>query len=419
MRLNIYIKIILVLFLFYTHGYNYASTQVNMSWKECQDLAVKNNTSLKTSEHSYKSASYSFKASHLKILPDLNLDADYQKTNLDQFYSVGYKAELRLPTMSDYYLIRSSKTKLNYSGINKKLTYIKTMRDIKEAFINLAFIHKQIELYEKIIKRSLSNKKLSENRYRSGRDAKWTYLQSALSYEQNVQEYEQIKKDLVIQNEKLINLIYPLDNHPTDIIHPDLSTLDDKIPDKKQVLSRLSEHPQVLLSKFDVEQKEIDYHENLSDFLPDLSLFMSYSRHKKHSVVDDTEYWNKTWSIGVTATLKILSSFETYAKSGASREVLKASKLTYNQNLNDIRISIEEAYTKYSDSLDQLRISEMNLDVSKSRASTRQKEYEIGLSDYTDWSNSQDQLAISERSLLNAQKNKLIALINLNQVIGE
>ena len=48
-----------------------------MSWKECQDLAVKNNTSLKTSEYSYKSASYSFKASHLKILPDLNLDADY------------------------------------------------------------------------------------------------------------------------------------------------------------------------------------------------------------------------------------------------------------------------------------------------------------------------------------------------------
>ena len=412
-------KIIVGVILVFISGRAYAQNKQSMSWNQCLELATSNNTSIKVSNHSYNSANYTLKASYLKLLPDLDLDASYQKTDLDQFYSWEYKAELRLPNMTNYYLIRSSKSKLTSSEINKRLTYISTIKEIKETFINLGFIHKEIELYEKIIKRSLANKKLSENRYQSGRDARWTFLQSSLVYEQNLQEYDKIKKELVIQNEKLINLIYPVDNHPTSIIYPDLSTIEEKVTDKTQVLNKISQHPQVLLSKSNLEQKEISYHEDLSDFLPDLSVFATYSRHKTHSIIDDEDRWNKTWSVGVTATFKILSSFETYARSSASYETLASSKLTHQQTIEDLKVSIEDAYTKYQNSIDQLKISEMNLDVSRSRASTRQKEYEIGLSDYTDWSNSQDQLSSSERSLLNAQKNKLIALINLNQVIGE
>ena len=410
----------LILISFYFSKTIYADEPVeNMSWQQCLNLATQNNTSIKNSEYDSTSARYNLKASYFKLLPDLNLDASYQKDKNTEFYSWGYKGEIRLPGLSDYYLIKSSKTKLSSSQINKKLTYINTVKEIKEAFITLAFLHKQIELYEKIIKRSLSNKKLSENRYRSGRDAKWTWLQSSLSYEQNLQEYDKIKKDLTIQNAKLLNLIYSSDNHSTGIIRPDLSTVEETIPDKSQVLDRLNEHPKLLLSKYNVEQKEISYHEEMSNYLPDLSLFATYSKHRIHPLSDDDEYWSKSWSIGVSATLKILSSFETYARSESSKELLKSSKLSYEQAVKDLKLDIEEAYIKYDDSLNQLRISQLNLEASSARASTRQKEYEVGLTDYTDWSNAQDQLTTSERALLTAQKNKMIALINLKQIIGE
>lgn len=393
-----------------------------VSLDQCINKAEENNLSLQGSDHKLRRDAFGVKEAYFKLLPDFDLDASYEKSNLLHDYSIGYKGQIRLPNLSNYFKIKSSKSQLETSKLDQILTHVNVIHDVKIAFINLAFAHKEVELYEKIIKRSLSNKKLSENRYKSGRDPKWTWLQSSLVYEQHLNSYEKIKKDIVIQNEKLINLIYSQDSKPSLILYPDISTIEEKIPDESQVLEKIHKHPKYLYSQSNLKQKEISYHEAICGYLPDMSVFATYDRHKIYDLNNDdsdNSSWKKSWSVGATLSLKLGSSFETYAHSQSFGEDLEAVKFSHQTTISDLKMSIKEAYRNYEDSLSSLKLAQLSLESSRSRASSQQKEYEVGLTDYTDWSNSQDQLANSERSLLNAQKNKLQAIIDLQQIIGE
>lgn len=392
-----------------------------ITWEVGVIEAANSNSELNAAKSSLQSTQYQINVARSGYFPVVSATAGYVRdsSNTPKNYTASVNATENLFSgFSDSSKVDRAKFANSASAASLESVKAKVSFDLKSAFMGLVYSQKYITLTEDIIKRREANLKLVQLRFENGREnigslnlSKAYLAQSKFDHLQAINSLEVYQSQLarVLGREDYSNLevsgMVPLSNPPYDNIRKiNYRDLVKDIPDyKKAYFQEQSAKTSIDLSK--------------SNFYPSLNLNQSVGRigRDTNALMSSA---NETWSIGANLTFPLFAGGKDFYSTKSASEDYRASALARKNTEESSITSLKDAYTKYVEAVMKLEVDEAFVLAASSRERIAKAQYNNGLISFIDWDTIENDLINRQKSLLQTQRDRVVAEAAWEQVQG-
>ncbi len=402
-----------------------------INWEASVREATNSNSELNAAKSSLQSTQYQIKAARSGYYPSIQATAGYSydssnstrsistfnnSNNPSKNYTTSINATENLfsgfsdSSKVDKAKYVSSSSEASLSNVKAKISF-----DLKTAFMGLVYSQKYIALTEDIIKRREANVKLVQLRFESGREnigslelskaylaqARFDYLQAVDSLDVYQTQLARVlgREDFAdLEVDGMVPVVDPPYKDNRKINYKDL--VKDIPVYKKAYFDELSAKSSIDISK--------------SAFYPTISLNQSVGRtgHESNSPVD-------SWSIGASLVFPLFSGGKDYYSTKSSNEDYRASALSRINTEKDSVNKLKDAYTRYVEAVMKLEVDSAFLKAASTREKVGTAQYNNGLISFTDWDIIENDLITRQKTMLQTQRDRVIAEAAWEQVQGK
>lgn len=388
-----------------------------ITWQASVKEATDSNLELSAARNALLSSTYKVDVSRSGFLPQVNgvLSYSHDSTDKPKNYTTELIATENLFSgFSDTSKFEQAKyfkstTEANLESIKAKISF-----DLKTAFMGLIYSQKYIILTEDITKRREANVKLVQLRFENGREnigslhlskaylaqAKYDHLQAMNSLE----VYQsQLARVLGIDDTNSLEVsgTIPTQNPPYESNQNlDYKKLVKDIPDFKKAFYNEK------ITKSSIAL-------NNSAFYPSLNLTQSLSNSGRN-----INFSKNTWALGASLTFPFFNGGKDYFNYKSVMEDYRASVKT-TKNTEDTSVTnLKQAYTAYVEAAMKLEVDQAFLLAANSRERIAKAQYNNGLISFIDWDNIENDLIFRQKTLLQSERQRIIAEASWEQAQG-
>jgi outer membrane protein len=388
-----------------------------ITWQSGILEAENANSELSSAKSSLQASSYQVKGARSGFFPQLSATTgySYDSTNSPKYYSASLNATENLfsgfadSTKIDQAHFSKSSSEANLEGVKAKVSF-----DLKTAFMGLIYSQKYIKLSEDITKRREANLKLVQLRFESGRENIGSLNLSKAYLAQSKYDHLQAVNSLDIYQSQLARVLgredfnsievegyVPTQNPPNESNQKiDYKNLVKNIPDyKKAFYNEKLAHSTIDLSN--------------SAFYPSLNLTQSVGKTGR-----ETFSSNNTWIVGAAVTFPLFSGGKDYYAYKSATEDYRASAMTRKNTEETSVTNLKQAYTTYVEAVMKLEVDQAFLLAASSRERIAKAQYNNGLISFIDWDIIENDLIIRQKTLLQTERERVIAEAAWEQAQG-
>lgn len=399
----------------YATGNTLTFAAETITWSQCLEETLKNNTELKSANEKLLSSEYALKGSYSGFFPKISTSLDYSYkvadtttttrsyTTTTKNYSLNLNASQNL--FSGLY-DKAKVDKANASLMNAKAEIIsikaKLSYDLKTTYAELLYYQRLLNLTDEIVRRRQDNLHLVELRFESGRENKGAVLLSKAYLKQS--NYEKIiaKNRIYVAQNKLAEII-GREKFSDLVVTEDIPSIIPSItrPQFSELIFRTSEYMQATAS---IESADADIKIARSQFFPTIDLTGGIGRQDNRWYPEDDH-----WSVGVNFTLPLFSGGKDYYATRSAVENLVAATSEKKNNENLIMQKLNDAYASFLEAHEKLNVDESFLEASLIRAEIARNKYHNGLISFDDWDTIENDLISRQKNLLQSKKDRVVA----------
>jgi len=391
----------------------------SMSWQEGLKEITTYNSELLSAKNVLKSSEYLERAARSGYLPKVTgaLGTNYGTSVLNP--SAVQTNTLSVSATENLFSGFSDKAKVTQAqytreGLeaNLKGTLAKVSFDYKSAFMNLLYAQKYITLTQDIIKRREANLRLVQLRFESGREnigslhlskaylaqAKYDHLIAT-----NALSVAQSNLAKVLGRNDFENLVV---TGTVPVVIPGSSHLNFK------ELTIITPEYQKALSDEKVSLASIDSAN--AGFYPSLNFTQSGARANR-----DSGAWSNTWSVSAELSIPLFSGGKDYYTSKSSHELYRSSVFA-KKNIEDSGVvKLKDAYSKYVEAIAKLEVDQAFVEAGSSREKIAKEKYNNGLLTFDEWDIIENDLIGRQKSLVQSERERVVAEAYWEQVQGK
>lgn len=385
-----------------------------MTWQEALTLSKDHNNDLKSAQKQLDSSKYTYYRSYTGLLPQLSANMSMSQTGLASIgasattvYSYGLNAtEYLFNGPTNFSSVHSAYNSYLLNQANFQVSEASIYYQIRLAFIDLYVAQENVKLQDQILSRQKENSRLISLQYDSGAEDKGNLLRTQANEKQSEYNLNSAKRDLRLAKLKLSQLL----GYDAVTAEGAMSTSPEANPDFDNLISN---SPDYLLAKYQLESFKIAQGSTVNEFLPSLSLSGAY-RNSGYNWPPNTE--TNSWSLNLSYSF--FPGGSNLVDSVINNINLDKAKEDFEKSKKDVLYTIEDAFEKYNDSIENLEVKKSILNAATERSKIGQEKYINGLATYTEWDISESDLISSQISALNAQKSALYAEATWNKSFG-
>jgi len=399
---------------------------------DCISIALEQNSALKISHLSDKSAEKDVLGSYSGILPTISLSAN--KGNRvsgpsEYLGDVPIGQDTSGRTIYDQRLITSPRTEREFNSIS--LSFDQNIFDggrwwnknraillVQEAYFDLNQQIKLLEVYEIAVERSQAQVDRTEKMYELGATAQLDVFQARVNLgNDRISLLRQ--QNIVGQARKNLNLVMGRDPFTPVQIGTEIKLNKTLANPEELIQTAFENQPNIKQDEADIKSSKLSVSLAKGVFYPRLYGFVDYSRNNQEMDRVYTNYdKNYTVTYGIGASLNIFNGFNDYVNLQKAKIARKTTEENYEEYKRNLASEIEQYYANYQSYLDIIEINEQNLEAAKEEMRLAEERYQIGAGTSLEVREAQVNLTRAEEVLIAAQFNARIELARLNNGLG-
>jgi outer membrane protein len=150
-----------------------------------------------------------------------------------------------------------------------------------------------------------------------------------------------------------------------------------------------------------------------SAFYPTLNLTQSVGKTGRESFSP-----NSTWVVGAVLNFPLFTGGKDYYTSKSASEDYRASAMTRKNTEESSVTNLKQAYTSYIEAVMKLEVDQAFLLAASSRERIAKAQYNNGLISFIDWDTIENDLIIRQKTLLQTERDRVIAEAAWEQAQG-
>lgn len=428
------------------------SAQEVLSLQDCIELALKNNTTIRTNTNLNESAAEDVTASYAGILPSANANASSgrlergESVRISSFPTGRYDAQGN-PIIVDTVIVQPG-TKYNYnsmgvsinqnifdggewwnairfaksarrsSNYNLQDVINQTIYQVQNRFFSLLMQQKLLEVNQLQVKRTQEELDKTQKMFELGAVAKVDLYRSKRSHgEATISMLNQ--ENAVLQAKNNLNLVMGREPNEPLNISPDMELM----PEIKDVDNLLNQgennNPGLKKTEEDITGSEFSVSRAKSQLWPSVGASFSYGR-DNDQLSQVYSNWGKNWSIryGIGIQYNLFNGFRDWTNIQKQKLALKNAKETNEETRRNLRAEILQLVDNYNSYLDIIQVNEDNLEAAKEEYRLAEERYRIGSGTSIELSTALEGLTRAEQVLVAAQYNARITQAQLEAALG-
>ncbi len=423
-----------------------------LTLEECIDIALKYNTTIRTSYYAKKSADFDVLKSYRGILPNISVTAgkgqietgpseylsnepvgidpetgnviyEQRTRTIDRTTRSSSSASLTISqTIFDggiwWNQIRKARTDREaskYQFENERNTVI---FQVQQAFFDLVKQKKLLDVYDVAVQRSTEQLERAKKMYELGATAQVDVYRAKVNLGNDKINY--LNQKIVYEEaRKKLNLLMGRDPLTPIEIKPEF-ILPPQLPDLDELIATAFDH-QPLLKKdlLEVQSRALSVKMAKGLNFPRISLYLNYDRFHETAIKVFSDYdMNYQIRYGVNVSFNIFNGFSDFAeiqKAELGRKMALESLSEYRRNLKS---EIHKTYQSYLSTLEMIKINEENLQAAKEEYRLAEERYNIGAGTQLEVRDAQVNLTRAEETLVSTEYTAQLLLAQLDKQLG-
>ncbi|HVM32840.1 MAG TPA: TolC family protein [bacterium] len=386
--------------------------QDTLTWDQALKEAAQNNRDLLAAEQTVKALEDAHQAALGQFFPQISLGASWGRGGTgglnDALDSPAYHQNSNLSLnlhqaifsgFSDIASVDASNARLDQARAELDQARAQVSHDLKDAFYQLLFAQKQIELLQQILARDKANQDLVQMNFDGGTDNKGSLLQAQAAVAQDQFSVDQAQRALRVDERQLDQVLGRSPMADLSVIGDfETPTLPDAAPDFLKLTLLTPAHREAVAQ---LGLADSSYVSDRGAFLPTLSADASLSR-GGWNFSNDTP----AWSAGLNLSLPLFTGGQDLFNFKSAEE----SKLGVKDQLesSDMKTeqSLENAYAAFEDAVGEIQVQQVQVEAAQTQEEIAKAEYLNGLLIFQNWNQ-------IESALTNQQKQQLNAMLTI------
>lgn len=432
-----------LIFLLVMHFFALGQEAKVYTLKECIELGLKNNPSLRMAQYQYKMSKNNVKQSLGSWLPTLSGSIGYTKSERGPSSFLGgeyigpdnpftsktskydnYSQRINLSWNfldfgTHYYSTKSSMAEAKAQEMSFFNTKQQTILNIIEKYFNVIQQQKILEVKKKSVERSEEQVRRAEAMYKVGSAAKIDVYRAKVNLGNDQMSY-MMQKDEVVNAKQQLNLVLGMDPMKPIEIKADLRPILD-IEGFDSLFSDFEKRNPVLQNlKFSALSTKYRKWASLGQMLPTVSLFAGYSRS-----VPDRSFWFKefdreySWFYGISLNINLFNGFRDKVNYENSVINYRMALENYrNQKLQNIN-QLNYLYNRFNTLKAVRKTNLLNLQAAQEEFNLAEERYRVGSGTSLEVRDAQVKLSQAEQLVIEADYNLLIVYYQIKSLLGE
>lgn len=388
-----------------------------ISWEKVVEEAANANPELKAAKSLLLSSHYKVDGARSGFLPQLTATAghSYDSTLEPKYYSLSLSASENLFSgFSDSSKIDLAHANELIAAANLESIKSRISFDLKNAFMGVQYSQKNIILTEDIIKRREANLRLVQLRFENGRENIGSLHLSKAYLVQAKYEHLQAMNSVDLARSELARVLGREDFNLIEVsgVIPTLSPSFES-NQKINFKNLVQNIPDYKKSFFNEEKALASLHLSNSTFYPSFNLTQSVTKTGR-----ELNKSNNTWVVGAVVTFDFFKGGVDYYTYKSYAEDYRASVMI-RKNTEDTGVAnLNRAYHAYIEATMKLEVDQAFSLASSSRERIAKAQYNNGLITFIDWDLIENDLIVRQKTLLQSEKERVIAEAAWEQAQG-
>jgi len=388
--------------------YSFALEPENITWEQCVKEAVSNSPVLKAKRLALEQSRYDYSDTFNAYFPKISLSHSYGRSGGDgktvsDSWSAGLSASETLFSLTSNSTVRSAKLNYEQAKIAYDIQSASLRKTLYSAFVALVVAQEQVKVDAKVLSIREANAKLIKLKYESGRESRGNTMYADALYKQA--QASKMKSDRALESARRDLLVSMGDSGSRQLVATAVLEKPSYEFGEDTVRTALENTPQILSQRKTVDKYRESVSSAKSILYPTLSATQSLGWNGPEELPD-----NRTWSIGFSLSLPILSGGITHYSNNLKSA--KAALSSSEETLRDLKLSMENdirsAYSSFLSACDTVDAGAVVEKASEERYKEAQINYMSGNISFID-------LETIEQSMVDAQQNQLQYLKNANE----
>ncbi len=443
-----------LLFLTLTSGLLFAQQPEKelLKLEDCINIALKSNTTLRTTQLSDKAAVLDVLASYKGVLPSVSVSAGQGKveTGPSEYLSnepvgidpetgnVIYEQRTRKiekstrksasasldvnQTIFDggiwWNQIRKAHADRKASEYNLASQRDNVVLQVQQAYYDLIKQMKLLEVYKLAVERSQAQLDRTQKMYDLGATARVDVFRAKVNLGNDRINYLN-QKNTVQQSRKKLNLAMGRDPFTPLEVEVEIS-LEKSVPDLDQLIEAAYEHqPLLFKSKEDLIAKKLSLSMAKGINYPRISAYLNYNRfHENTAKVFSDFYQNYSTQYGVRLSFNLFNGFSDYVNVQKAEISCRTAEEQFEEYKRNLKATIHQYYADYKSFQDIIEINRENLEAAREEYRLAEERYQVGAGTSLEVRESQVNLTRAEETLIAAQFNARLLLAQLDNQLG-
>jgi outer membrane protein TolC len=386
--------------------------QEPLTFQQCVSEAQTHNLDLLAAEQTVKAQEASHMASLGQFFPQITFNASINRSGPgglndainSPLYGQSSNLSLNAPQdifsgFRDFAAVDQANAQLDLARAQLTQAKAQLSHDLTVDFYTLLYTQQEIILLNDIVKRDQANGDLVRMNFEGGTDNKGSLLQAEAATAQDQFAVQEAQRALKVAQK---NLDQVLGRNPMEDIMVqgdfDVPILPDSDPNYVELTNLTPAHLEALAQ---LHLSESGYVTARGAFLPTLSANASLSRGGW-----SFEENQPSWSAGLVLSMPLFTGGKDLFNLKSAEETKKGSQDALESSDLKTESSLESSYAAYVDSLEEIKVQELQVQAAQTQEEIGKAEYLNGLLIFQNW----NQL---ESALTNQQKIKLSDSMNI------
>jgi len=358
-----------------------------------------------------------------KLFPNVYGRYDYSRSHgtssgLELFdttksYNVTLSWDLKLTDFVDAYSTRHKNSSVYFSFLD---TRNEIVFQVVTAYLNSLMMEQLLLSKGKAVERSRNNLLLVEEKMNLGSASKAELLKSKVDHLQAQYELLRTKKGERVAKLALAKLI---GMEPTDTLNLTEPSIKFGLPSKDSILNdALRNDPPLNMYKASARSAKLDLLSNTANQLFSLSLNGSYGysgdNFPSSSLWDEGDFY----SIRLSISVPLFTSFSRVNQIMISRLQLSVAEMQARDREREIRISVEDGYLGYKESVEKLTLTKTTLELAKESYKATEERYRLGEASIIELLSAEEDLLQAQYSTTQALFDYYLSIYKVKRTMG-
>ena len=390
-----------------------------LTWKDCQEAALRSNPVLAGYRRSLESARYSYYAGRSQSLPfpGVSVSHTYSRNGsvnsspVDNFsFSLG--ASETLFSMNSYFDLEVQLKSVESADVNLRAALADTRKNLLNSFITLLYAQKRIGVMENIVAIRDKSAEMINLKYDSGRESVGNRMRTEAQLAQAKADLAQAKRDLLSAQRGLTADLGADDFIP--VIASGTLTVPATVPDL-DIDKAAPSIPNVSAAKKTMELYGLKVKQSNADLFPVLSATQGLNWNGVSELPG-----NRAWSLGLSLSWPLFNNGPTYHKNNLAnaKSVKQKAEEDYRSAVFSAKSSLQSALSALETNIDNVGTVTLLLDAARQRYSESEIQYLSGTMSFQNWEDVEEELVTSEQTYLTSLRSVNISRTEIDSLLG-